>query len=700
MTHRAAIVGSGPNGLAAAITLARAGLRVDVYEAAPHPGGALRSAPLTLPGFTHDVGSAIHPLALASPFFRTLPLERYGLQWVHPDHPVAHPLDDDAVILHRSVDATADELGPDGPAYRRLLQPLVDHADALFDATLHPLLRLPPHPFALARFGLLGLPPAELLARAAFRTPRARALFAGLSAHANLPLSTPGSSAYGLMLALTAHAVGWPFPRGGAGTLTDVLIAYLQHLGGRIHLSTPINHLRELDADLKLLNVTPPELLRLAGDTLPAPYAVRLRRYRFGPGIYKVDYALSEPIPWRDPRARRAGTVHVAGPLADVVTSEAAAPHHAPHRPYLLLAQHTPFDPTRAPHGQHTAWVYGHVPNGSDPHLLPNLEAQIERFAPGFRDVILARTVTTPTQAQADNRNLLGGDVAGGLNTLWQTLARPVFSPTPYRTPLPGVYLCSASTPPAAASTAWAATSPPSPPSPTPTATEATRSCAGRGAARAGRGAAPLPAQRGLTPPLLHRRQQPQLRPQRRRIHPVRRHLHEHQIEPLRAQPHRPRTPAKRPESHLLVTANRARIERIHPQHHVLQPQVKHPVLHHQPRRLRPEPRPPIRRIEHAHPQLRRALPVIHVPQIHDTHHAPRPALIHPQRHRALLHAAHTLEPRQFILQAERHPRAPQVRRQLQILEMRREHRHVLPPQLRQHHPITTQHRRNRHASG
>lgn len=449
MTHRAAIVGSGPNGLAAAITLARAGWQVDVYEANATPGGAVRSAELTRPGFVHDLGSAIHPLAVVSPFFRTLPLARYGLQFVSSPAAAAHPLPGGAALLYRSLDETADGLGVDGPAYRRLMGPLVAASDDLFQDTLRPLLRVPRHPITMARFGLRGLPPADLLARTVFRGEAARGLFAGLAAHSEVPLTQPGTAAFGLMLAVSAHAVGWPFPRGGAQAITDALLGYLGHLGGRLHLNRPVDHLQELDADLVMLDVSPREFLRLAPQ-LPGGYARQLRRFRPGPGTIKVDYALSAPIPWLDERTARAATVHLGGPLDSVVRSEAQSARGMPERPYLLLAQHTPFDPSRAPHGQHTAWVYGHVPNGYTPQPgdVDRVEAQIERLAPGFGATVLARHVTSAQDAQRMNRNLLGGDVGGGVNTLLGTVVRPVLSASPYRTPLKGVYLCSASTPP------------------------------------------------------------------------------------------------------------------------------------------------------------------------------------------------------------------------------------------------------------
>ncbi len=422
---------------------------MEVYEANATPGGGVRSAALTLPGFVHDLGSAIHPLAVASPFFQNLPLSRYGLEFVHSPFPLAHPLPGGTVLMHRGVEETAAELGEDGPAYIRLLRPLVDAAPELFQETLKPLMRLPRHPGTLVRFGISGLPPASVLARTLFKGEPARALFAGLSAHSAISLTSPVTSAYGLMLAVSAHAYGWPFPKGGAQAITDAMIGYLNHLGGRVHLNAPVNDLRELDADVKLLDVSPKEFLRLA-PTLPDRYTHRLRRFRYGAGILKLDYALRAPIPWTDARTAMASTVHVGGTLREITRSEAEASGQVPERPFLLLAQHTPFDPSRAPAGQHTAWLYGHVPNGHKPipAEVERLEAQIERLAPSFREVVLDRHVTSARQAERENRNLVGGDVGGGRNTLLGTLIRPVLSATPYRTLLPGVYLCSASTPP------------------------------------------------------------------------------------------------------------------------------------------------------------------------------------------------------------------------------------------------------------
>lgn len=448
-TLTANVVGSGPNGLSAAIVLARAGLRVRLWEGQDAAGGATRSGQLTLPGFVHDLGSAIHPLAVSSPFFRELPLHAFGLRWIQPDVPLAHPLPNGAALLHRSLDETAAGLGEDGPMYRRLMAPLVENWDDLMGEFLRPLPHLPEHPILLARFGICALPPVTLLAHL-FRTEKARALLGGLAAHSALPLTSPATAAFGLMLGGAAHARGWPFPQGGAGELAAALLGYFKFLGGEVTLNHPVGHLRELPrADVTLLDVGPPALLRLAEDQWPDSYAAQLRRFRYGPGAFKVDYALSGPLPWTDPQVARAGTVHLGGHLPNLTRAEAAPTQgKVAQRPYILLAQHTPFDPSRAPAGQHTVWAYTHVPNGSSQDALPELEAQIERSALGFSKLILQRSISTPATLQAWNPNLVGGDVGGGANTLWQLLSRPVLSAEPYRTPLAGVYLCSASTPP------------------------------------------------------------------------------------------------------------------------------------------------------------------------------------------------------------------------------------------------------------
>ena len=422
-----------------------------VRESADEPGGGARSAELTLPGFVHDLCSGIHPLVAASPFFRSAPLADHGLELVEPSVALAHPLDDgSAILLERSVTATAAGLGEDGPAYEQLLGRLVDDWGAVEAAALAPLLRVPRRPVALGRFGLSALRSADGLARSAFRGERARALLAGCAAHSMLPLERSPSAAFGLVLLALGHRVGWPFPRGGSGRITTALVAELERLGGALETGAPVVTLAELGSPrFVLCDVGPPALVRLAGNRLPERYARRLESFRYGPGAFKVDYALDGPVPWNAPECARAGTVHLGGTLAEIAASE-RAPWRGEHteRPFVLLAQHTLFDPTRAPAGKHTAWAYCHVPNGSPVDMSERIEAQIERFAPGFRERILARHVMGPADLEARNPNLVGGDVNAGAADLHGLLARPVARPVPYRTPVPGLYLCSASTPP------------------------------------------------------------------------------------------------------------------------------------------------------------------------------------------------------------------------------------------------------------
>jgi phytoene dehydrogenase-like protein len=447
---RAVVVGAGPNGLAAAIVLASAGREVLVREAAPEPGGGARTAPLTLPGYRHDLFSAVHPLGVASPFFRSLPLHRYGLQWVQPPAAVAHPLEDGtAAVLERSEEATAEGLGRDGPAYRRLLGPIVRHWPQLVPEILGPL-HLPRHPLLLARFGASALLPAAWLARACFREPPARALFAGLAAHCTMPLSWSPTAAFGLVLGAAGHAAGWPVPRGGAGAITAALLAHLRSLGGTVRTDSPVTSLDELrEASLVLLDLTPRQVLALAGEHLPAPYRRQLRRYRYGPGTFKLDWALAGPIPWRAPGCARAATVHLGGTLEEIAAGEAAPWRgEVPRNPYVLLVQPSLFDPLRAPAGRHTAWAYCHVPPGCEVDLTATVEAQVERFAPGFRDLILARHAMGPRDLEGRNPNLVGGDVSGGVSDLRQLFFRPAVRLNPYATPLPGLFLCSAATPP------------------------------------------------------------------------------------------------------------------------------------------------------------------------------------------------------------------------------------------------------------
>jgi phytoene dehydrogenase-like protein len=442
----AIIVGAGPNGLAAAIVLANAGFAVEVREAASVAGGATRSAELTLPGFRHDLGSAVHPMAVTSPFFSTLPLEQAGLHWICPSAELAHPLDDGtAVMLERDIGATACQLGPDATAYRRLYGPLL----AGWDGLRHDVLKSigwPQHPIAMARFGLRGLRSARALAASYFKGTRARALFAGLAAHSFLPLESPVSASFGLVLGTTGHAVGWPIPQGGAQSIADALVVCLRKAGGTVTTDAPVSSLRGL-GDLAMLDVTPRQLLTLGGEDIPAPFRRQLERYRYGPGVFKVDWALSQPIPWRAKDCQRAGTVHLGGTFDEIAASERApAIGVMSNRPFVLLSQPTLFDPSRAPQGKHVAWAYCHVPNGWPGSALEAIEDQVERFAPGFRECILARAVFNTEAMHAWNENLVGGDINGGSFSGLQFFLRPTWRQ--YGTPLPGVYLCSSSTPP------------------------------------------------------------------------------------------------------------------------------------------------------------------------------------------------------------------------------------------------------------
>jgi phytoene dehydrogenase-like protein len=449
---RVAVVGSGPNGLAAAAALARAGHPPIVFEADAEIGGGLRSAALTRPGYLHDVCAAVHPLGVASPFFRGLPLAEHGLEWVHPDVPMAHPFDDGtAAELRRSPRETADTLdASDRRAYTSLVEPLLERWDALLEDALSPLLRVPDHPLLMARFGLSALRSAVGLARSRFSGPRARALFAGLAAHTFEPLESAPTAAFGLVLGLAGHAVGWPFARGGSGRIATALAGVIGEHGGEIVTGKEVTSLGELgDVDTVLLDLTPRQVLRVAGERLPAGYRRGLGRYRYGPGVFKVDWALSQPIPWRAEACRRAGTVHLGGTLGEIAASARGAwEGRDPERPFVLVAQPTLFDPSRAPEGRHVAWGYIHVPHGSDRDFTDRVEAQIERFAPGFRDVVLERAARTAAGLEAYNPNMIGGDINGGAADLGQLLFRPAARLDPYATPVDGLYLCSASTPP------------------------------------------------------------------------------------------------------------------------------------------------------------------------------------------------------------------------------------------------------------
>jgi phytoene dehydrogenase-like protein len=444
----AVVIGSGPNGLAAAIVIAQAGRRVVVFEAEPTIGGGARTAALTLPGFRHDVCSAVHPFAVASPFFRTLPLGAYGLDWIEPPAMLAHPFDDgECAIVHRSLESTAAALGEDGRAYRALVGSLVHAWPRLEEAILGPP-AIPRHPLALARVGRHLIRPAADVITREFSTRGARALLAGIAAHGMLPLTSRPSAGFGLVLAAMAHVAGWVIPRGGAQMVSNALAAHLTALGGEIVAGRRIGSLDEVaGARAILCDLSPRPLLQIAGSTLPHGYRRKLERYRYGMGAFKLDWALDGPIPWRAPDCRLAATVHLGGAWEEIAASEEQAWRGvAPDRPFVLLAQPSLFDPSRAPSGQHTAWAYCHVPHGSTVDMTARVEDQIERFAPGFRSRVLARSAMGPAALEAHDANFVGGDIASGVCDLRQLFTRPTWRT--YSTPVRGLYLCSAATPP------------------------------------------------------------------------------------------------------------------------------------------------------------------------------------------------------------------------------------------------------------
>jgi phytoene dehydrogenase-like protein len=449
MTPDAVVVGSGPNGLAAAITLAEKGRSVLVLEAGETVGGGTRTLELTRPGFFHDICSTIHPLAEASPFFRQVPLAEHGVELVHPDAPLAHPLDDGtAVMLERSVEETAAGLGPDAEEYRKLMAPFVDRSDRLEPFLLgrSPLAR---HPLLAARFGLVGLRSAEGAVRR-FRGERARALLAGLAAHSIQDLHRMPTASFGLVLAILGHVHGWPVVRGGSQRLADALVSYLRSLGGAVETGRRVDSLSELPrGGLTMLDLTPRQVLRVADGRLPTRYSRALRRFRYGPGVFKVDWALDGPVPWTAPEVGRAATVHLGGTFEEIAESESAVWRgEAPERPFVLAAQQTLFDDSRAPAGKHTFWAYCHLPNGSNVDMTDRIETQIERFAPGFRDLVLERSARGPAELERYDENYVGGDINGGVQDLRQLYTRPVVRLNPYATPVKGLYLCSSSTPP------------------------------------------------------------------------------------------------------------------------------------------------------------------------------------------------------------------------------------------------------------
>ena len=449
MTGKACVIGAGPNGLAAGIVLGQAGLRVEVFEAESTAGGAARTLELTLPGFLHDFGAAVHPMAAGSPFFSSLPLRDHGLEWIHSPSPVAHPFDDGtSVTLERDLGQAESWLGRDGKAWRNLLLPFADEWSDFAADVLRPLPSIPRHPWLMARFGVHALGSARRLAFGLLRQERARALFAGLAAHSFLRLEDPLSAAFGMIMAASAHAVGWPIARGGSQAIANALGAYLAQLGGTIHTSARVDDVATLPAnDVTLCDLTPRQLLRVAGHRLSASYRKRLANFRYGPGVFKVDYALERPIPWRAADCSRAATVHLGGTFEEISASETAMRQGRDcERPFVLLVQPTLFDGTRAPVGKHIAWAYCHVPNASQVDMRARIESQIERFAPGFLDCVLARRVFFPADLETMDANLVGGDIVGGGLDIKQFFFRPTWRH--YATSAHDLYLCSASTPP------------------------------------------------------------------------------------------------------------------------------------------------------------------------------------------------------------------------------------------------------------
>ncbi len=446
----AVVVGAGPNGLAAAAVLARAGHSVRVYEAAATAGGGARTAELTLPGFLHDVCSAIHPMGVASPVFKALELEKHGLVWRHPEIPYAQTLEHGlGAAAYRSLDETADGLGPDGPAWKGLMKPFVDAWDEFSDTFYSPIVRVPKHPLLMARFGLHGIQPAVRFAQELFETEAARALFGGCAGHSLSSLRAPLTTSFGLGLALQAHAVGWPAAEGGSQSITAALVRCLTAAGGELVTSSPVRTLKQLpESKVVLFDCTPSQVSALCDDALPPRFHRAAQRFRRGPGVFKLDYALSGPMPWTAEPLRRAGTVHVGGSLAELAESEqAVAEGRLPERPYLLVAQQSLFD-ARAPKGQHTLWAYCHVPNGSTAEMAERIEAQLERFAPGFKQRVLARHVRDPKGFEAYNESYQGGDISGGALDLMQLVFRPWPKADPWATPNPRLFLCGQSTPP------------------------------------------------------------------------------------------------------------------------------------------------------------------------------------------------------------------------------------------------------------
>ena len=448
--QNAVVIGSGPNGLAAAVALAQAGIEVHVIEAADTVGGETRTKELTLPGFFHDVCAAAHPMGILSPYLRTLPLRDYGLEWIKPEASVAHPLDDEpAVMLWRSLERTSADLGVDAQAYRELIAPFLDRPQSLFADLMAPF-GFPRRPLTMLRFGLTAIRSAQKVARGRFRGERARALFAGCAGHSIMPLEHRLTAALGLIFCVSGHLEEWPVARGGSQAISNSMAGYLRDLGGTIETGRTVQGMDDLPpAGAYLFDTSPAGLIRIAGSQLPNRYVRRLERYRYGPGVFKIDWALDGPIPWRDPNCLKASTVHLGGQLDEIATAEAAMWRgEHPERPFTLLCQQSQFDPSRAPPGMHTGYAYCHVPNGSDVDLTEAIEDQVQRFAPGFKDRILARHTMTTSAFERYNPNYSGGAITGGVADLMQLFSRPVLRWNPYTTPHPQIFMCSASTPP------------------------------------------------------------------------------------------------------------------------------------------------------------------------------------------------------------------------------------------------------------
>lgn len=448
--YDAVIIGSGPNGLAAAIHLAQANLSVLVVEANETVGGGARSAELTLPGFVHDVCSAIHPLAIASPFFQSLPLDKFGLEYIQPTASLAHPLDDGtAILFKKSIEETAANLGTDAESYRKIITPFVRNWDKLAPEILAPL-HIPKHPFLMARFGIKAFQSAAGFAKRYFDEERTRAIFAGCAAHSMIPLEKLSTAAFGLVLSLLTHTAGWGFPRGGTQKLTDALAAYFISLGGEIEIRRRVQNIDELPVSkIVMFDITPRQILLIAGHRLPARYKRQLENYKYGGGVFKMDFALSEPIPWKAKECSLTATVHLGGTLAEIAEGERKNWRgQQRENPFVLLAQNSLFDDSRAPDGKQIAWAYCHTPNNSTIDMTQKIENQIERFAPGFRDCVLAKTAISPRDLEKYNANYIGGDINGGAAILSQLFTRPAIKFNPYKIPAKGLYICSSSTPP------------------------------------------------------------------------------------------------------------------------------------------------------------------------------------------------------------------------------------------------------------